>query len=117
VPIPPRHMERDPEKLRLLEKWKSTLQSRHTVSMFQDGGRLAVQVAADLARTIQDLEEVTKARATARTEVGTALLTDVTSVVTDALTQGVPRLPCFRRSAARCLPFLSQCRSANLLSS
>lgn len=64
VPILPRHMERDPEKLKLLERWKETLQSRHTVSTFQDGGRLAVQVAADLARTIRNLEEVTKARAT-----------------------------------------------------
>jgi hypothetical protein len=42
--------------------------------MFQDGGRLAAQVAADLARTIQDLEEVTKARSTARTDGGTSLL-------------------------------------------
>lgn len=90
VPILPRHMERDPEKLKLLERWKETLQSRHTVSAFQDGGRLAVQVAADLARTIQDLEKVAKARATARTEGGTALLTEVTSVITDALGQGVP---------------------------
>jgi hypothetical protein len=57
VPVLPRHMERDPEKLKLLEKWKETLQSRHTVATFEDGGRLAVQVAADLARTIQDLEE------------------------------------------------------------
>ncbi len=60
VPILPRHMERDPEKLKLLERWKETLQSRHTVATFQDGGRLAVQVTADLARTVQDLEEVAK---------------------------------------------------------
>jgi hypothetical protein len=90
VPILPRHMERDPEKLRLLEKWKETLQTRHTVATFQDGGRLAVQVAADLARTIQDLEEVARARATARTDGGTALQSEVNSVVSDALSQGVP---------------------------
>jgi hypothetical protein len=90
VPILPRHMERDPEKLKLLERWKEALQSRHTVATFQDGGRLAVQVAADLARTIQDLEEVAKARATARTEGGIALLTEVNSVISDALSQGVP---------------------------
>jgi len=77
VPVLPRYMERDPEKLKLLEKWKKTLQSRHTVASFEDGGRLAVQVAADLARTIQDLEEVAKARATARSEGGAALLTEV----------------------------------------
>ena len=64
VPILPKHMERDPEKLKRLERWKETLQARHTVATFQDHNRLAVQVAADLARTIQDLEEVAKARST-----------------------------------------------------
>jgi hypothetical protein len=90
VPILPRHMERDPNKLRLLEKWKEALHARHTVASFQDGGRLAVQVAADLARTIRDLEEVAKARAMARSEGGTALMADITSVITKALSQGVP---------------------------
>jgi len=92
VPILPKHMERDPEKLKLLERWKETLQSRHTVAAFQDGSRLAVQVAADLARTIQDLEEAAKARATARTEGGNVLLTEVNNVITDALGQGVPEV-------------------------
>jgi hypothetical protein len=90
VAILPKYMERDPEKLKLLERWKETLQSRHTVSTFQDGNRLAVQVAADLARTIQDLEEVANARSTARAEADTTLLTDVTAVITDALGRGVP---------------------------
>jgi hypothetical protein len=90
VLILPRHMERDPEKLKLLETWKRTLQSRHTVATFEDGGRLAVQVAADLARTIQDLEEVARARASARTEEGPTIVAEVTSVITHALGQGVP---------------------------
>ncbi|HEY1329268.1 MAG TPA: TIR domain-containing protein [Casimicrobiaceae bacterium] len=90
VPILPKHMERDPEGLRLLEKWKGTLQSRHTVAPFQDASRLAVQVAADLARTLQDLEEVAKARASAITDSGTTLLAEVATVITDALNQGVP---------------------------
>lgn len=91
IPILPKHIERDAEKLKLLDKWKETLQSRHTVAMFQDGNRLAVQVAADLARTIKDLQEVAEIRATARTEEGTApLLTEVTTVIDDALEQGVP---------------------------
>jgi hypothetical protein len=90
VPILPRLMERDPEKLRLLEKWKEVLNSRHTVFSFQDGNRLAVQVTADLARTIQGLEETTKARAAARSEGSTSIMTDVTSVITEALSQGVP---------------------------
>jgi Domain of unknown function (DUF4062) len=77
VPTLPRHMERDPDKLKLLERWKKTLQQRHTVCPFQEGSRLAVQVTADLSRTIQDLEEQTKARATVPTEGGTPLLTEV----------------------------------------
>jgi hypothetical protein len=90
VPILPKHTEQDPEKLKLLKRWKETLQSRHTVAVFQDGSDLTTQVATDLARTIQDLEEVAKARATARTEGGTALFSEVTNILTDALGQGVP---------------------------
>jgi len=89
VPILLQHTERDPEKLRLLERWKETLKSRHTVAAFEDGGRLAVRVAADLARTIHDLEEGAKARAMARPEGGTALLPEVTDIITEALSQGV----------------------------
>src|SRR5262245_25629829 len=59
VPILPRNVERDPKNFQLLEKWKETLNKRHTVANFQEGGQLAVQVAADLARTIRDLDEVT----------------------------------------------------------
>lgn len=89
VPILPRHMERDPEKLKLLDRWKETLQARHTVDYFEDGGRLAVQVAADLTRTIRDLEETARARGVARSESGTAVHEEVTSIVTDALSQGI----------------------------
>jgi hypothetical protein len=66
VPISPRHMECDPNKLKLLERWKETLRSRHTVATFQDGNRLAVQVAADLARTIRDLEKTAQAMPVAK---------------------------------------------------
>lgn len=89
VPVLPKHMERDAAKLTLLERWKVTLQSRHTVATFQDGNRLAVQVAADLARTIQDLAEIAKARATARAEGGTILIRQVSDVITNALNEGV----------------------------
>lgn len=88
VPVLPRHIERDADKLRLLEKWKETLQVRHTVSTFQDGVSLAVRVAADLTRTIQDFEQVTKARATARSDGG-ALVSDVMSAINEALKEGV----------------------------
>lgn len=90
IPILPRHIER-----------KETLQSRHTVASFDDGARLAVQVAADLARAIQDLEEAAQARAAARADGGTTLLGEVTAVITDALDQGCPRRPCYLLSVAR----------------
>jgi nucleotide-binding universal stress UspA family protein len=83
-------MERDSEKLKLLERWKQTLNSRHTVATFEDGGRLAVRVTADLSRTIHDLEETAKARKNARSAAATPLMTDIASVVTEALSQGVP---------------------------
>ncbi len=50
VPILPKYVERDPDKLRLLEAWKRTLNARHTVAKFADWPRLAVQVAVDLGR-------------------------------------------------------------------
>ena len=72
IPILPKHVERDSKKMMLLESWRQTLQSRHTVATFQDGHSLAVQVAADLSRTIHDLEETAKARETARAKIGRA---------------------------------------------
>jgi Domain of unknown function (DUF4062) len=48
VPILPKYVERDPEKLRLLDEWKRTLNAKHTIAKFPDWPHLAVQVAADL---------------------------------------------------------------------
>jgi tetratricopeptide (TPR) repeat protein len=48
VPILPKYVERDPDKLKLLDAWKQALNARHTVAKFADWPRLAVQVAADL---------------------------------------------------------------------
>ena len=101
VLILPRYMERDPQKLALLEKWKATLQERHTVAVFQDGSSLAVQVVADLSRTIQDLEEVAKTRAAARLQTSGDLLGEINGLVSDALQQGVAEaslLSAIRRS-------------------
>ena len=55
-------MERDPDKMRLLEGFRATLSRRHTVAKFEDPGGLAVQVAADLSRTVQALEDSIRAR-------------------------------------------------------
>ncbi|MBV8107835.1 MAG: DUF4062 domain-containing protein, partial [Hyphomicrobiales bacterium] len=47
-PILAKFVERDPDKLRLLEAWKQTLNAKHTVAKFENWPRLAVQVAADV---------------------------------------------------------------------
>jgi tetratricopeptide (TPR) repeat protein len=48
VPILAKFVERDPDKLRLLDAWRRTLNAKHTVAKFEDWPRLAVQVAADI---------------------------------------------------------------------
>jgi tetratricopeptide (TPR) repeat protein len=48
VPILPKYVERDPDKLRLLDGWKQTLNAAHTVAKFESWPKLAVQVAADI---------------------------------------------------------------------
>ncbi len=52
VPVPPDNIERDPDKIRLLDMWKSKLRERHTVASFESSEDLAVQAAADLGRQI-----------------------------------------------------------------
>ena len=56
VPILPKYVERDPDKLRLLEAWKAALNARHTVAKFEDWPRLAVQVAADIGHFLLVIE-------------------------------------------------------------
>jgi len=48
VPVPPAHIERDPEKITKLEALKPELKKHHTVSFFKSPDHLATQVVADL---------------------------------------------------------------------
>src|ERR1700689_444815 len=48
VPILRKYVERDPDKLKLLDAWKQTLNAEHTVVKFENWPTLAVQVAADI---------------------------------------------------------------------
>ncbi|MBV1880625.1 MAG: TIR domain-containing protein [Pseudomonadales bacterium] len=89
VPILPKLMERDPDKLRLLEDWKSTLQTRHTVASFEGKNDLSVQVAADLGRTIRDLDEAERAREEAHTDSPIHLMAELQSLVSNALEKGL----------------------------
>ena len=52
VPILPKYVERDPDKLRLLDGWKQTLNANHTVAKFESWPKLAVQVAADIGNVL-----------------------------------------------------------------
>jgi len=61
-PILPKDFERDPEKLKKLDAWKTTLNLQHTVAAFNGASALAVQVTADLSRTIQALRENEQAK-------------------------------------------------------
>ena len=57
VPILPRYIERNAERLQALERFKDELKARHTVATFKEASDLAVSVAADLSRTVKAFEE------------------------------------------------------------
>ena len=106
VPILPKQMERDPNKLRLLEDWKSTLQTRHTIASFEGKNDLSVQVAADLSRTIRDLEEAARAREEAHADSPVYLMGELQRLVTNALEKGLSEeilLSSIRRSVSSTL--------------
>jgi tetratricopeptide (TPR) repeat protein len=48
IPILPKYVERDPDKVKLLDAWKEGLNAKHTVAKFENWPKLAVQVAADI---------------------------------------------------------------------
>lgn len=103
VPVLPKHMERDADKLRLLENWKATLQERHTVAGFQSSNDLAVQVAADLSRTISELQETARTREEARAESPVKLLDEVGELIAQAIKNGAAEaalLSSIRRSVS-----------------
>jgi hypothetical protein len=88
VPVLPRHVERDPDKLKLLDRWKATLQHRHTVATFQTSGDLSVQVAADLSRAISGLEEAARSREEAQLASSISLADEVTTLLNEAIEAG-----------------------------
>lgn len=102
VPVLPRHVERDPDNLRRLEAWKEDLRSRHTVASFSDSQHLAVQIAADLSRTVQALEEARRSTVE-RPQPRSAAMRELTRILEEAEAKGVPvgsALSLFRRAVA-----------------
>jgi hypothetical protein len=85
VPILPKHVERDPDKLRLLDGWKQTLNANHTVAKFENWPRLAVQVAADIGHFLgQRPGEVTLRDL----HVADSLVTDAEIILPPGVAQG-----------------------------
>lgn len=89
VRVLPKHVERDPEKVRRLEKWKATLSRRHTTRAFSSLNDLAVQVTADISRNIENLNQREEGRSPeiSKPEIKTkqsVAVPDISSVVADA---------------------------------
>jgi len=103
VPILPKDMELNPDKLRSLKTWKGTLRKRHTVATFQQKNDLAVQVAADLGRTINELQKAERTREHAQIDSPAQLLDEVAVLVSKAIEQGASEaalLSSIRRSVS-----------------
>jgi hypothetical protein len=90
VPVLAKHVERDPEKVRLLERWKRILATRHTIARFANAHALAVQVTADLARTVQALEEAARSAVHTTGDSTQSDLAELQSIVSTAIEAGVP---------------------------
>lgn len=106
VPILPRNMERDPNKLRLLERFCTTLAERHTVAKFRNAHSLAVQVTADLSRTVQAIEDSVRAEKESPSPTGSAVFEEIEHLVQDALDSGLREtsvLSAIRQSVASLL--------------
>ena len=73
IPILPKFIEREAEKITLLDRFKSILRTRHTIATFKNSHDLSVSVAADLSRTAQALEEAVKAEEAEKEEPSTSL--------------------------------------------
>lgn len=102
-PILPKLMETDPEKLRLLNRWKTTLRNRHTVASFRQGHDLAVQVAADLSRSVNQLEEAEQAKAKSRATDRPGIWDEMRTLVSGAIEKGLDQdtiLSAIRRGLA-----------------
>jgi hypothetical protein len=89
IPVLPRHVERDPDGIRALERLKATLRERHTCAPFKAPDDLAIGVAADLSRTVQDLQEAARLQAERQAAQPRRVLDHLDDIVTSALKRGI----------------------------
>jgi nucleotide-binding universal stress UspA family protein len=89
VPVLPKFVERDPDNLRRLERWKSILRERHTVAHFTDPNDLALQVSADISRTVHSLQEAQSEGKPATPPSLESMMAEVSDVLKGALEKGI----------------------------
>ena len=89
VPILPKYMERDPQKLQALENFKVQLKERHTIATFKDAHDLAVSVAADLSRTVQALEDAVRLKESQKATAKHSIFEEINILVSEALEKQV----------------------------
>jgi len=119
APVLPKNFEQDPDRLLLLKKWKETLKARHTVATFADPHQLAVQVAVDLSRTVQALEEAERDRSKEGSRPEGRDTAEVQTIIIEAVQKGVPRelvLSTIRRSVSDLLALRGERRPSVFLS-
>jgi hypothetical protein len=90
IPVLPRFMERDPSKIFLLDRFRTTLLDRHTVAHFRNVQDLAVRVAVDLGETIRAVREIAQSKAIIDSRSSPAVTrNEVLSLIDTALAQGM----------------------------
>lgn len=89
-PILPKYVERDPEGLKALEKFKAILNQRHTVASFKNGHDISLQVTADLVRTIEAIESAEQAKAKQRKANKNQIFNQVRKHWDKAVSLGIP---------------------------
>ena len=87
VKILPKCYEDDPDKLRQLLRFKSTLNAQHTVAKFSQVEDLAKRVKADLLETIELAEAEQQRRAEAEEE-RSAFFSEIQTIAESALSDG-----------------------------
>ena len=89
APVLPKFVERNPDNLRRLERWKSVLSERHTVAQFSDAHDLALQVSADIARTVQSIQEAEQEEQAAKKPSPDSMMAEVADLLRGAVGQGI----------------------------
>lgn len=110
TPVLPKFVERDPENLRRLERWKVELSERHTVAQFTDSHDLALQVSADIARTVQDLKYAEAQKEPPKPSSRDSAIAELADIFNSAIDQGLSEdrvLSTIRRAVTSLLTELS----------